>query len=84
MNREALSFPPRNAVSSRKVLSNRISALQLIPTDAGQAKLGPLAQLDPGTAVEICGAGYNEKTTKVRVQEKYFFVFLEDLDFTGY
>jgi hypothetical protein len=80
MNKEALTFPPDNLSYCRKVISRRISALQLVQAREGQGKLGPLSQLAPGTDVEICGDGYNEKTTKVRVQGVYFFVFREDLE----
>lgn len=80
MNKEALTFPAENLSFSRKVISRRISALQLVQVRGAQGKLGPLSQLAPGTDVEICGDGYNDRTTKVRVQGDYFFVFREDLE----
>jgi len=57
----------------------RISALRQLPDARGRFKLGPLAQLEPGTPLEICGDGYNEITVKVKWLAETFFVFRQDL-----
>jgi hypothetical protein len=53
--------------------------LRQLPDARGRFKLGPLAQLEPGTPLEICGDGYNEITVKVKWLAETFFVFRQDL-----
>ena len=67
--------PDSNPIS----LSKTISAIQLLPDDEGGARLGLLLQLGPGTTVEPCGQGFNERTTKVYANGHFYFVFSEDL-----
>ncbi len=67
--------PSRQIVTCRY----RISALRQIPNAGGGVRLGPLAQLEPGTPLEICGDGYNEITVKVKWRAETFFVFRQDL-----
>jgi hypothetical protein len=84
LNREAI-FIPDSASHGRKIkLSQRIAAVQLVRKENGAAALGPLSQLEPGTAVECCGDGYNERTIKVRAGNQFYFVFLEDLNIRAY
>ncbi|HZS53781.1 MAG TPA: hypothetical protein VFA65_05220 [Bryobacteraceae bacterium] len=41
--------------------------------------MSALTRLPSGATVDICGDGFNERTTKVRYCDGYFFVFLQDL-----
>lgn len=52
---------------------HRISARRQL-LNGGRFKLGPLAQLEPGSPLEICGDGYNEITVKVKWLAETFFV----------
>lgn len=51
--------------------------------DGGHGKLGLITQLPSGAVVDICGGGFNERTAKIRYEQRYFFVFLQDLQEAG-
>ncbi len=80
MNAQAFFIPDFPLIERRVSLSRRISAIPLVPKEAGRAKLGALLQLPPGAVLEVCGHGYNERTAKVRSENEYYFVFLQDLE----
>jgi len=80
MNTDAFFIPDTHTFGERIRLSRPISAIQLVPKEGGGAKLGLVAQLGPGTTVERCGDGFNERTTKVRAHDQYYFVFLQDIE----
>lgn len=84
VNQEAL-FVPNQAVRGATVsLSKCISAVRLRQKeDGGGTKLGTFSQLRPGTVVVICGEGFDERTIKVRVEELYYFVFAQDIEFAA-
>lgn len=78
-NPDALSASPQ---SSERicVLSEEISAMELIPNRTGQMQLGLLSSLPQGAEIKICGEGFNERTAKVRCRGCLYFVFLQDLE----
>jgi hypothetical protein len=80
MSEDTLSIPNGTVEGRRVQLSRSISAVQLVRNDSGGAKLGSLLRLARGTMVECCGDGFNERTIKIRANDEYFFVFLEDLE----
>jgi hypothetical protein len=80
MNPEAFFIPDIRTCGEGIRLSRSISAIQLLPKEGGGAKLGLVAQLSPGTTVQRCGDGFNERTTKVHAQGQYYFVFLQDIE----
>lgn len=80
INSAELYIPESTNHGDRISLLKHISAIQLVPAQDGHAKLGLLSQLAPGTIVEVCGNGFNERTVKVRSSNQYYFVFLEDLN----
>lgn len=41
---------------------------------------GVFTQLPPGSQIEMCGAGFNEKTIMVRCQSELYVVFRHDVD----
>ena len=61
-------------------LSKPICGMELIVNSHGAVKLGGFAQLRPGTTVQCCGDGFNERTIKVQANGRYYFVFLQDLE----
>jgi hypothetical protein len=79
INREALFIPNADYLEGTVTLTKRISAIPLVPCEEDRPKLGTLCQLEPGAVVELCGTGYNERTSKVRIGRDCFFVFTEDL-----
>lgn len=80
MNSEALFIPePCNSPHESCVLSKKIAALQLVPTGGGGARLGPISHLLPGTRLEVCGEGFNDRTVKVQSKEHFYFVFWQDI-----
>jgi hypothetical protein len=80
VNASAFFIPSPEIHGQRISLCKPISAIQLVTNESGRAKLGLLSQLGPGTTVERCGDGFNERTAKVRVNGQCYFVFLQDLE----
>jgi len=60
-------------------LSRIIPAFELHPEINGQSKLGTISRLPDGALLEVCGEGFNNRTVKVRMGGKYYFVFRSDL-----
>jgi len=60
-------------------LSRIIPAIELAPKTNGQSKLGIISRLPYGAQLEL-GEGYNDRTVKVRMDGKYYFVFRADLE----
>lgn len=60
-------------------ISHNISAIELIATGKENEKLGAVMQLPSGTCVEVCGRGFNDRTVKIRSNNRYYFVFWQDL-----
>jgi hypothetical protein len=60
-------------------LSRKIAAVQLVPVEAPHGRLGAIVQLPRGAHLDLCGEGYDDRTVKVRWEDNFYFVFLEDL-----
>jgi hypothetical protein len=76
----ALAIPDPIFVERRISVNNSISAVQLIGSEGhGSPKLGLLSQLGPGSILEVCGQGFNERTVKVRCNDLFYFVFRQDI-----
>lgn len=41
---------------------------------------GFLVELPLGVQVEVCGAGYNDRTVEVRVDGEFYIVFTQDIE----
>jgi hypothetical protein len=82
MQQRSAFIPSDTYVESAQILTRKIPAIQL-ECEGGQstaeAKLGPILHLPAGSTVDLCGAGFNATTVKVRHHDAYFFVFHEDL-----
>jgi hypothetical protein len=73
----------KSAVASsglKIVLQSPLSAVQMLQEQDGRTHLGLFSKLGPGTIVEGCGNGFNDRTVKVRANGQFYFVFLEDLE----
>lgn len=82
MQQSSLFIPSNPYVESAQTLTRKVLAIQLEckgGQSTGAAKLGPIFHLPAGATVDLCGAGFNARTVKVRHHEAYFFVFHEDL-----
>jgi len=82
MSLETIFAPPELPLGTSYTLAEAIPVLR-VDNKAGQsygsAKLGPMLQLPAGSHVELCGAGFNSRTVKVRHNDSYYFAFQEDL-----
>ena len=63
------------------ILPKIVSAIQVLPSEeTGSTRLGLLTQLPEGAEIEIGGAGFNDRTLRVRCGTASYYVFLDDLD----
>ena len=82
MNEEVIFIPTEPVIQGSCTLSRKIAAIRLdgrVGQDPEKAKLGTILQLPAGSNLELCGAGFNTRTVKVRHRNSYYFVFEEDL-----
>lgn len=66
-------------ISSSITLSKIIAAINIRETEDGHMRLGLIAQLPTGAQLEVCGEGFNERTLKVRWEDRFYFVFVQDV-----
>ncbi len=78
---EDVLYIPESVHSLRSyTLSKRVAAIRLTRAARGsEGKLGEIVQLQPGTRLDCCGDGYNERTIKVHYDGSFYFVFLQDV-----
>jgi hypothetical protein len=80
LSQKVLYIPESIRPLRRYTLSRRVAAIRLTRAAHGsQGKLGEIVQLQPGTRLDCCGDGYNERTIKVHYAGDFYFVFLQDL-----
>ncbi len=79
-NVDAFSIPKSCGFEGTYTLLRDIPALQLVVTDEGVARAGSVLQLPKGADLQVFGEGFNERTVKVQWQERFYFVFLQDLE----
>ncbi|HZS56017.1 MAG TPA: hypothetical protein VFA65_16560 [Bryobacteraceae bacterium] len=53
--------------------------MQILRDASGKLRLGTLIKLPEEAEVEICGEGYNDRTTKVCWEGATYYVFSDDL-----
>ena len=83
---EALFIPEDRFLEAHhpaRIVPNRISAIQLTPTNGGGARLGMITQLPQTAQLEVCGDGFNDRTIKVRWRDSFYFVFRADVEITN-
>ncbi|MGA8028311.1 MAG: hypothetical protein WB992_14300 [Bryobacteraceae bacterium] len=66
--------------SSRIILFKNIAAIGANLGEDGKIRMGVMSQLPEGADLEICGEGFNDRTIKVRWQEQFYFIFLQDVE----
>ncbi len=69
------------STESTITLRKDVSALELVRRENETGYFGVLSLISKGSNLEICGTGFNERTYKVRWQNRLFFVFQQDLGF---
>ena len=80
LDRHILSIPDCLIPERSHTLSRPIAAIQLLPVEGKQGRLGNVLQLIPGSRLDFCGGGYDPRTVKVHCEGKFYFVFLQDLE----
>ena len=53
--------------------------LKILAVPEGRARLGSILTIPERAEVEMCGAGFNERTVRICWQGKYYFAFQEDV-----
>ncbi|MFL6414502.1 MAG: hypothetical protein ACJ74Y_02390 [Bryobacteraceae bacterium] len=79
-NQTAIAAEPAS-IQEAITLKKDVSALEIVRKENLAGHFGVLAQISKGSKLEICGTGFNERTYKVRFQDRLFFVFSQDLGF---
>ncbi|HSU31664.1 MAG TPA: hypothetical protein VLJ11_10535 [Bryobacteraceae bacterium] len=79
-NSDALTIPKFSFPQATYTLSGDVAGMKLVCTGDGAAQLGPVLRLPKGASIEAFGAGFNERTFKVRYQGSFYFVFSADLE----
>jgi len=62
------------------ILSKKIAAIGAALNEDGKIRMGVISQLPDGANLEVCGDGFNDRTIKVRWQEQFYFVFMQDVE----
>ena len=60
-------------------LPKAIPAIQVFSVHEGTPELGAISQLPAGAELTFCGSGFNHATVKARCEDRFYFVFLEDV-----
>jgi hypothetical protein len=80
LSEEVLYIPESVNPLRSYTLSRRVAAIRLTrAADGYRGKLGEIVQLQPGSRLDCCGDGYNERTIKVHYAGDFYFVFLQDV-----
>ena len=81
MNRKPLSMPDAVSIEMRFRLQENISAIESTVGDSRRPlRRSAISGIPRGAVLEVCRAGFNERTTKVRCNGKFYFVFLRDVE----
>jgi hypothetical protein len=60
-------------------LTDAVTAFAFFTDNLGIERYGPVCELPEGANLEICGAGFNQRTVKARYGNCYYHVFSRDL-----
>lgn len=83
VNQDDLLIRSQSSAEQLYSLSKSIAAIEVVPAQKEHAGLGAVMQLPYGARIEVCGKGFNDSTVKVRSNNKYYFVFEQDLSENG-
>ncbi len=65
------------------VLSKTISALRIVAAGESGTPTGVFTQLPSHSVIQVCGAGFNDRTVKIQSGPSCYFVFKEDIVAAG-
>lgn len=57
-----------------------IAAIRLLANSEGNPRYGGIFELPRDAEVDVCGAGFNERTVKLRWRGEFFIAFVQDLE----
>jgi hypothetical protein len=60
-------------------LSRPVPAVEILNPQGEGNRFGGVTQLALGTQVELLGAAFNSKTTRIRTNGRCYFVFAQDI-----
>jgi hypothetical protein len=69
-------FAPLRHEKKSVVLERKTAAIQMTRDEKGRFQLGLFTHLLPGTTIELCGPGFNQRTVQVRSAESYYLLLL--------
>ena len=79
MDADTPSTPNFDQSARSLTLDNDVSALELTIEVDSPERLGGISLIPKGSTVEIFGFGFNERTYKIRCQDRFYYVFIQDL-----
>ena len=79
MTSEFIHLPDESLAPHKHVLRQEIPALQLVATENGHARWGPLIRLPRGAELDEFGRGFDDHTLLVRFGASFYVVFHDDL-----
>jgi len=79
MASELTQLPQDSLALDSYVLKQEIPALQLVATENGYARWGPLIRLPRGAELHEFGAGFDDQTILVRSSNSFYMIFEQDL-----
>jgi hypothetical protein len=80
MASSVLSLPENSLPARNFLLKDEIPALPLLATENGNSRWGPLIRLPRGAELQDFGAGFDERTLRVRFNGGFYIIFRQDLD----
>jgi len=79
MTSEFIRLPDESLTPHNHVLRQEIPALQLVATENGHARWGPLIRLPRGAELHEFGKGFDDQTLLVRFGSSFYIIFHDDL-----
>jgi hypothetical protein len=79
MTSPSILLPDELEVSESYVLGQEIPAPQLLATDNGGARWGPMIRLPRGAELHKLGPSFDDRTILVRFEHCFFVIFSQDL-----
>ncbi len=80
MATDVLYLPENSFARKSYLLRDEIPALQLIATENGNSRWGPLIRLPRGAELYDFEEGFDERTLRVRCDGSCYIIFKQDLN----
>ncbi len=79
MTSQSIVLPDEAEGSEYYLLRQEIPALQLLATENGHARWGPMIRLPRGAHLCKLGRGFDDQTLLVRFGDSFYIIFNQDL-----